>query len=282
MAAPVAFFLFIATALFLVHTHAHLNGLELDELSRVLQTAPPGFSYTGNDGPNKWGSLSPIYEPCAKGKWQSPINIEKGKVVLNKNLKPLMRNYYLTNATLFDKGYNVGVQFGKAGVLIVDGKNYSLLQMHWHIPSEHKIDGVTYDAELHLVHKAIDGSASVVSILYKLGHADPIIAKIQRKLSELTKEVRERNAAVGEVELGTFKTQRLRKKTHKYYRYGGSLTTPPCSENVIWHILAKVRSISKEQIEALDAPLLSTCKRNFRPVQPLNGRQVELFDDRLP
>ncbi|KAF7147797.1 hypothetical protein RHSIM_Rhsim03G0074700 [Rhododendron simsii] len=312
MASGVASFL-LATALFLVHSHANLAGLAPEG-----QTAP-GFSYSGNNGPDKWGSLSPIYAPCSKGKWQSPIDIDKDKVVLNKTLKPLVSNYYPTNATLVDRGYNVGVLFGNAGVLIVDGKNYTLLQMHWHIPSEHKINGVSYAlslslslslslvflgetqnrilskdyqypeirrrdmaryaAELHLVHKASDGGFSVVAVLYKLGHPDPIVAKVQRKLSELEEEVRARHEVVAQVAVGTFETQKLKRHPHKYYRYGGSLTTPPCSESVIWHVLAKVRSISREQVEALDAPLESTCKRNCRPVQPLNGRRVELFDE---
>ncbi|XP_058204918.1 alpha carbonic anhydrase 1, chloroplastic [Rhododendron vialii] len=273
MASGVASF-FLATAWFLVHSHANLAGLAPEG----LETAP-GFSYSGNNGPDKWGSLSPIYAPCSNGKWQSPIDIEKDKVVLNKTLKPLVSNYYPTNATLVDHGYNVGVLFGNAGVLIVDGKNYTLLQMHWHIPSEHKINGVSYAAELHLVHKASDGGFSVVAVLYKLGHPDPIVAKVQRKLSELEKEVRARHKVVAQVAVGTFETQKLKRHPHKYYRYGGSLTTPPCSESVIWHVLAKVRSISREQVEALDAPLESTCKRNCRPVQPLNGRRVELFDE---
>ncbi|KAG5556558.1 hypothetical protein RHGRI_006978 [Rhododendron griersonianum] len=247
MASGVASF-FLATALFLAHSHANSAGLAPEGLEAV-----PGFSYSGNNGPDKWGSLSPIYAPCSKGKWQSPINIDKDKVVL----------------------------FGNAGVLLVDGKNYTLLQMHWHIPSEHKINGVTYAAELHLVHKASDGGFSVVAVLYKLGHPDPIVAKVQRKLSELEKEVRSRHEVVAQVAVGTFETQKLKRHPHKYYRYGGSLTTPPCSESVIWHVLAKVRSISREQVEALDAPLESTCKRNCRPVQPLNGRRVELFDDQL-
>ncbi|KAE9465576.1 hypothetical protein C3L33_02504, partial [Rhododendron williamsianum] len=232
MASGVASF-FLATALFLAHSHANLAGLAPEGLEAV-----PGFSYSGNNGPDKWGSLSPIYAPCSKGKWQSPIDIDKDKVVLNKTLKPLVSNYYPTNATLVDP-------------------------------------------ELHLVHKASDGGFSVVAVLYKLGHPDPIVAKVQRKLSELEKEVRSRHEVVAQVAVGTFETQKLKRHPHKYYRYGGSLTTPPCSESVIWHVLAKVRSISREQVEALDAPLESTCKRNCRPVQPLNGRRVELFDDQL-
>ncbi|KAI8015962.1 hypothetical protein LOK49_LG05G00979 [Camellia lanceoleosa] len=78
--------------------------------------------------------------------------------------------------------------------------------------------------------------------------------------------------------LGPMTPGNWRLNTRKYYRYVGS-SLPPVTENVTWHIFGKERSISKEQIEALKAPVKATCKKNSRPVQPLNGRQVELFDE---
>ncbi|PSS15923.1 Alpha carbonic anhydrase [Actinidia chinensis var. chinensis] len=270
MAAPLSFFIIPIALLLDLHTYASSAGLV--GLDTVLN-----FSYSGNTGPGRWGSLSPVYAPCAYGKWQSPIDIETDKVVVNKTLKPLKRHYYPSNTTLIDHGYNVGMQFENGGEFIVDGKKYTLLQMHWHVPSEHKIDGVLFASELHLVHKASDGSYTVIAVLYKIGDADPTVAKIQRKLGYLAKEVSARHEVVAQVDLGTFHIEKMRRKTHKYYKYGGSLTTPPCSENVIWHIFTKVRSMSKEQVEALRAPLQSTCKSNHRPVQPMHGRHVQLF-----
>ncbi|CAK9179167.1 unnamed protein product [Ilex paraguariensis] len=269
MAARVAFFI-VPMALLLMNIHA-------------TTTNRPGeafqFSYSGATGPNKWGNLNPKFTECSHGKLQSPIDIVKKKAVLNKKLKPLTRRYYPANVTLVDNGFNVQVRYGEnAGVLIVDGNNYTLKQMHWHSPSEHCINGVQHDAELHLVHMADDGNFSVVAILYRLGHADPIVAQIQKKLDELEKEVRA-GKEEAHIALGTVNTKKLRRRTRKYYRYVGSLTTPPCSQNVIWHILGKVRSISKEQVKALKAPLKSTCKNNSRPVQALNGRQIELYDE---
>ncbi|GMP49921.1 hypothetical protein CsSME_00016735 [Camellia sinensis var. sinensis] len=201
MAARFAFFV-VASALLLLHCFANSTDLDLEELGTA-----PVFSYSGNTGPDKWGSLSPLYATCSNGKAQSPIDIVKNKVVRNKNLKPLRREYYPANATLVNHGYNVG---------------------------------------------------------------------IQSKLAELAKEVFTNQ---DQIAVGTYDTWKLRRNTRKYYRYVGSLTTPPCTENVIWHIFGKERSISKEQIEALKAPVKATCKKNSRPVQPLNGRQIELFDE---
>ncbi|PSS23583.1 Alpha carbonic anhydrase [Actinidia chinensis var. chinensis] len=266
MAARIPFFS-VAIALLLLHTNA------------ANEESPyPKFGYVGDIGPEKWGSLHPEFATCSGGKLQSPIDIVTDKAVLNKQWKPLKRDYHPVNATLVNAGKNIEMQFGNAGVLSLDDKNYTLVQMHWHTPSEHTLDGVVSDAELHLVHKASDGSLTVIAILYKIGDADPLLAKVQKQLVELAKEQCESDEEA-QIPVGSFPVSKLRRNTRKYYRYIGSLTTPPCTENVIFNIFTKVRSMSKQQVEALKAPLSSTYKSNARPVQPLNGRQVELFDE---
>ncbi|KAG5530566.1 hypothetical protein RHGRI_025502 [Rhododendron griersonianum] len=201
------------------------------------------FSYSDETGPALWGGLSGNYATCKTGKSQSPIDIVTDKAVLNKKLKPLKREYTPTNATLINHGYSLEMKFTNAGPLILDGKNYTLFQMHWHAPSEHTINGV---------------SLAVIAILYKTGGADPILAKVQSKLAELAKE-KCGDDEESQIAVGTFDAWKLRRNTRKYYRYA--------------------RSISKAQVEALKAPLHSTAKSNNRPVQPLNGRTVELFDE---
>ncbi|GMP49916.1 hypothetical protein CsSME_00016732 [Camellia sinensis var. sinensis] len=235
MASLLTFLAIIATAFFFVDTFAIPTARQLEELETSA-----AFSYSGDTGPDKWGSLSPDYAACSNGKSQSPINIVENKAVPNKTLKPLRRQYYPVNATLVNNGYNVEMEFGNAGagVLIGNGKNYTLQQMHWHTHSEHTIDNASFDAELHLVHKASDANISVIAILYELGNgnkSDPIISKIQSQLAKLASNETE-------IDIGTFDTSQLWKKTNKYYRYVGSLTTPPCTENVIWHVLGEVSS----------------------------------------
>lgn len=240
----------------------------------------PLFTYSGSTGPAKWGRLSPDYYKCSSGKVQSPVNIKKDEVVRNKKLKPLTRDYRPANATLINNGFNIGIHFEEsAGVLDVDGKSYTLKQMHWHSPSEHRINGVQYPAELHLVHRSDDGNLSVVAILFKYSdHPDPLLSKVKVKVHELAKDVWAGDEEA-HIPLGTLNLKQLRKRTRKYYRYIGSLTTPPCSETVIWNILGKVRCISKEQVEAIKAPLHSPYKNNSRPCQLLNGRKIELYDE---
>ncbi|XP_022144656.1 alpha carbonic anhydrase 1, chloroplastic [Momordica charantia] len=248
------------------------------QADQVGQSA--AFTYDGSHGPQYWGELSPSFAACKNGKSQSPIDIVKDKTSFGKHLQTLIRKYTSANATLVNNGFNIGLHFGEnsGGVAVIDGKNYSLKQMHWHSPSEHRLNGEQFAAELHLLHQADDGSLSVIAILLQYGDPDLLLQKIQDKLGELAKE---RCGADEEshITIENLDTRQLRKKTRKYYRYVGSLTTPPCSENVIWSILGKVRTISKEQVEALKAPLDSAYKNNARPAQALNGRKIEIYDE---
>ncbi|KAK9290010.1 hypothetical protein L1049_008173 [Liquidambar formosana] len=237
------------------------------------------FTYSGATYPDKWGTLSPQFSACSNGKSQSPVNIVKKEAVIDHNLKPLGRHYNPANATLVNHGVNIGVTYDRnVGVMTVDGKNYTLKQMHWHSPSEHHINGVQYPAELHQVHMADDGNFSVVSVLYRYGNADPFISKLMGKLKELAKEACLEHEQA-QIPLGIMNVKHIKRNTRKYYRYVGSLTTPPCTEHIIWNVLGKVRSISKEQVAALTAPLEAACKNNSRPIQALNGRHIQLYDE---
>ncbi|CAO2839327.1 unnamed protein product [Amaranthus hypochondriacus] len=233
----------------------------------------PKFNYLE---PEKWGSLNPKYEACSKGKRQSPLNINTNEAVITESLKPLTRFYHIYNASLSTDGIDVEIKFQGRGELIIDGKTYKLKQMHWHTPSEHHFNGVQYASELHQVHVADDGSRAVVAILYKYGPPDPVLTMLKPQLEELAKKPCQGDET--QVAIPEFESMFLNRRPRKYYRYPGSLTTPPCDENVTWNIVCKVKTISKDQIEALKAPLCeANRKRNARPIQPLNGRKVEAY-----
>ncbi|XP_026428231.1 alpha carbonic anhydrase 1, chloroplastic-like [Papaver somniferum] len=215
------------------------------------------FTYSGDTGPPYWSQLSPAYAACSKGRIQSPINIETNDAVYNPNLLPQLL-------------YGEGV-----GSVLIDGKKHNLLQSHWHSPSEHTIDGIRYDVELHLVHKSDDNTTlSVISILYRLGKPDSFVSQVKDQLHKMNKKVR--IWTVKKVPIKLVRTEEL-KCTIPYYRYLGSLTAPPCTEQVIWTILGQVREISKQQVAALKAALGKSYQRNARPLQKLNGRRVEAW-----
>ncbi|GAB2300719.1 hypothetical protein Dimus_034756 [Dionaea muscipula] len=237
-----------------------------------------GLEFNYSD-PSRWGSLSPQFALCSSGKHQSPINIVPNEAAVNKSLAPLSTSYHLDNATLLNTGLSIKEQVKGASALVIDGKTYRLLQVHWHTPSEHLLNGVKYAAELHQVHQAEeDGSLAVVGILYKYGKPDRLVAKIQSHLDELADLKHCGDHGKDEIFLRHFDNKALRRRPRRYYRYFGSLTTPPCDENVIWTVMTKVKTMSKEQVASLSDSLCALNKRNARPVQPLNGRKVQLYD----
>ncbi|KAH7680674.1 Carbonic anhydrase alpha-class protein [Dioscorea alata] len=240
------------------------------------------FSYSGATGPDKWGTLSPQFRACSDGKHQSPINIVRKEAIWNSYLRPLEIDYTPTNATLVNNVFNIMIQYNQSvGTVVVNEKKYHLKQMHWHSPAEHTIDGVRHPVELHLVHFSDDGNITVIAVLYKYGDEDKLLHKIKDKVAELAKgtcSITGENAT--HIPLGVINSKYLKHGNHKYYQYVGSLTTPPCTENVIWNIACKVREMSKEQAAALRAPLDIKYKHNSRPLQPMNGRTVEFFSQK--
>nr|KYP52001.1 hypothetical protein KK1_026078 [Cajanus cajan] len=146
---------------------------------------------------------------------------------------------------------------GYAGQLNINGTYYKLLQCHWHSPSEHTLNGSKFDLELHAVHQNSKGEIAVIGIWYKIGLPDPLLSK--------------------EIDLGVINPGDIKFGSRKYYRYIGSLTTPPCTEGVIWTIVKKVRTVSREQLRALKEAVHRGYEKNARPTQELDGRQIWLY-----
>ncbi|KAK9734278.1 hypothetical protein RND81_04G128300 [Saponaria officinalis] len=245
----------------------------LEDISNIIDEKPD-FNYVQVD---EWGSLHSSFAACSNGDRQSPVDINTYEVVVNKTLQGLERDYRVKSASLATEGTQIEVFFsGVQGGLKIDGKTYKLAQFHIHTPSEHLLNGVQYAAELHQVHSAEDGSRAVVGVLFKYGPASPFISKMMPQLKELAKTPcagHKTSSAIAK-----FDTSFLRKWPRNYYRYHGSLTTPPCDENVLWSVLTEAKTISREQVEALKAPLCADNKKNARPTQPLNGRKVQKYD----
>ena len=232
------------------------------------------------DGPDNWGKLSPAYKTCGEGKEQSPIDLVTADAVPNPNLDNLTRVYAPADATLLNNGKDITMTFDHGGNTVSPGtihvrseadggaeEEYKFKMIHWHSPSEHTINGQRFPLELHLVHANEEGHLAVIGILYKIGSPDAFYDQLEEQLREL------RNAS--RVSAGVVELKSLQKRTGSYFRYVGSLTTPPCTEHVIWSILGKVRELSAEQLELLTAPLPH---KDNRPPQPLNGRSVQFYN----
>ncbi|KAH0932474.1 hypothetical protein HID58_009591 [Brassica napus] len=236
------------------------------------------FSYEGNqeNGPEKWGKLKPEWKMCGKGEMQSPIDLMNKRVKIVSHLGRLTRDYKPANATLRNRGHDMMVRFEEGpGSIKINNIEYQLHQLHWHSPSEHTINGRRFALELHMVHESINGSMAVVTVLYKIGRPDSFLSLLENKLCAIT----DHNEA--EINIGTIDPKDIKFGSRKYYRYIGSLTIPPCTQNVIWTVIKKVqyyvRTVSRNQVKLLRVAVHDYSDTNARPVQPTNMRTVKLY-----
>jgi carbonic anhydrase len=215
------------------------------------------WSYSGENGPAHWGSVSaPL---CGAGKFQSPIDIDPAEVRA-RSLPPLVFDYSPGSARVIDNGHTVEVKVATGNVLRVGTARYALIQFHFHRPSEERIGGVSFEMSAHFVHRDRAGHVAVVGVLIMKGPPNPLFERIERRLSGTAPRHPAQTDWINPLELLPARPD--------YYAYRGSLTTPPCSEGVRWFVLKTPVTLSEEQI----ASFARLYPNNARPVQPLNGR----------
>jgi len=220
----------------------------------------PHWSYSGPDGPDHWGDLDPGFAVCKTGQHESPIDIKDAKPA---DLKPIKFDYKLSPMNIVNNGHTILVNYEAGSSITVDGKQYPLVQFHFHHPSEEEINGQKSDMVLHLVHVSADGHAIAVGVLLKSGNENPLIRDIWAHIpKEVGKEVEFKKIVINAAD--------LLPADRNYYTFEGSLTTPPCSD-VKWFVMKTPIELSPAQIAAF-AKLYPD---NTRPIQPTNGREIE-------
>ena len=216
---------------------------------------PSTWSYGGDTGPAAWASLDAAYKACA-GTRQSPVALTADDDAQEVDIE---LDYEPAQGTLFDTGHLVQLNV-EGGTMTIDGKAFALKQFHFHTPAEHTLDGTIYPAEAHLVHVAEDGELAVLGIIYEEGNASTVLAPVWTDLANIP-----RAAPM------TINVADMLPSSRVAYTYTGSLTTPPCSEGVRWHVMAQPLTMSAQQLAALTA----IYDNNNRPVQPLNDRDLD-------
>ncbi len=219
------------------------------------------WGYDDETGPAHWGDMKHEFTTCKTGKQQSPINISSAH---SASLPAITFSYQATPLNMVNNGHTIQVNYAPGSHITVAGKQYELLQFHFHSPSENEIDGKPADMVAHLVHKAADGQLGVIGVLMKKGSRNPLIEKLWKHL--LTHEGEYSKAAI------KINVEDLLPADRAYYHYSGSLTTPPCSEGVNWMVLKNTVDVSVAQTGAFT----NIFHKSTRPVQPLNGRQIEV------
>lgn len=207
----------------------------------------------------QWGKLDQKYSAC-NGVNQSPINIERA---VKAELEPLKFSYDTQVQAIQNNGHTVQVDFAQGGVLHLDGDQFALKQFHLHSPSENKIKGKSYPLEIHFVHANAKGELAVVGLMYEQGIENPMLTRMWERLPKSKGE---------KVVLKTPQpVNNMLPKNREYYRFSGSLTTPPCSEGVRWIIMKEIQYASDKQIRQFSELMGHP---NNRPIQPLNGRII--------
>ncbi|WP_373071772.1 carbonic anhydrase [Sulfurimonas sp.] len=222
------------------------------------------WGYTGHEGPQHWGDLSPKFGMCKQGKSQSPINISKEVTVATEGLKEIKFNYTTRATEIINNGHTIQINVKDGSSIEIDGKTFDLKQFHFHTPSENQIESKNFPLEAHFVHADKDGTLAVVALMYEDGEDNKVLKKLW---SRMPHKAGESNRCIMPAEM--FAT--MMPKDKAYYRFNGSLTTPPCSEGVRWMVLKNYSHVSKAQTEEF---LHLFHHANNRPVQPINARKV--------
>ena len=204
--------------------------------------------------------MKPEFAKCSTGSRQSPIDIRDG---IKVSLDAVAFDYKPSAFRVLDNGHTVQVNVDPGNSIEVLRRRYELLQFHFHRPSEERIDGKQFDMVVHLVHKDLEGRLAVVAVLLERGSALPIVQSVWNNLPlEKGDEV----AAKLPLDLGA-----LLPAERSYFTYMGSLTTPPCSEGVLWMVMKNPVQVSAEQIGIFSR----LYPMNARPVQSASGRMIK-------
>lgn len=226
--------------------------------------ATPGFaadthwSYEGATGPAAWGDLDAASKVCSVGAQQSPVDIAG---TVSARLPALKINWRNRADTIVNNGHTIQLNFAPGNTLTVGKSSYALLQVHFHRPSEHLIGGKNFPMEAHFVHRNAAGGLAVVGVLMSAGRSNAAFRAVAA-----TMPAREGPAVTST----GFDPNGLLPAKRSYYRYPGSLTTPPCAEVVEWLLLTTPVAVAETDI----AKFAALYPMNARPPQKNNRRDI--------
>ena len=211
------------------------------------------WHFSNGTTPERWSTVNAAYALCDAGLNQSPIDLgtpnARGDIAFSTN-------YGSTSGTIALGKEKVQVDFPAGLGMTSGGKEFGLVQVHFHTPSEHAINGKRYPLVAHFVHATSTGELGVLGVMFEQGEANDALDAIVAGVGE------------GKGSQVTFDVNDMIPDETELYRYMGSLTTPPCSEGVNWHVSETVLTASAAQIAAMEANLGPSA----RSLQPLGTR----------
>jgi carbonic anhydrase len=221
------------------------------------------------DKPQNWAKTYPL---CG-GEKQSPVNIDRAKLTYwgNESVWEKVHHVALPNRSLTNTGHGLQVN-GHFGKLTINGTDYQMRQFNMHFPSEHKVDGKSFAGELQFSHQAVGAKGTEKLLMFSVFFIDGDDNEFLDTLGFKEKlPVPGLNVSiVGEIDPYEAFADQI---DNQFYRYEGSLTTPPCTEGVKWFVFEEPAEVSKRQVRMFKK--LFPNPRNNRPSQWLNDRMVE-------
>ncbi len=232
------------------------------QAAQVPTSVPPPWDYSGPKGPQAWGQLHPSYRLCSQGQRQSPIALDDD-ATLQGPAQAIGVQYSPSGASVLHTGRTLQVDVQGTNSIEVRGAIYRLQQIVFHHPSEERINGKTAAMSAELVHRNAEGQWAVVVVLLEPGEPSEVVDRVW---TYLPLEVGDRVQIPPE----RLEPAGLLPQDMRYYQYLGSLTTPPCTEDVLRLVLKQPLTVSPEQLR-LFAQLFPN---NARPLQPVLDRLV--------
>ena len=219
------------------------------------------WSYEGETGPHAWAKLAPEFAKCGSGQRQSPIDIREG---MKLELEPITFEYRPSSFKVVDNGHTIQASVNGWNSMRLMGRVFRLVQFHFHRPSEEMIDGKQFEMVVHLVHKDSQERLAVVAVLVEVGARQPVI---QTVLNNLPLEKGEEIAVTST----SLDISQMLPQSRRYFTYMGSLTTPPCSEDVLWVVMKQPVQATADQLDLFSRMY----PMNARPVQASMGRTIK-------
>lgn len=221
---------------------------------------PAHWGYSGEVGPEHWAEIEPDYGVCSSGRNQSPIDLSG---FIDADLPKIDFDYRPGGHQVVNNGHAIQVNYNPGSSIKVDSTTFELKQFHFHSPSENTINGKSFPMEAHFVHADAKGNLAVVALMFEEGESNKVLERIWPQVTQVLNGQKALRPEVSAAD--------LLHADRDYYRYSGSLTTPPCSEGVRWFVLKHPARATAEQLgivgKAIGHP-------NNRPVQPVGARPV--------
>jgi carbonic anhydrase len=219
----------------------------------------PHWSYEGNTGPANWAQLDQQFAACAAGSEQTPIDLT---AAVRADLGKVETAFQAMPLKVVNNGHTIQVNCAQGSRSTIDGVAHELLQFHFHHPSEHLLAGKAFDLECHFVHRNANGGLAVLGVFIQPGRENTALQPIWQAMPAKEGPERDAGIAIRPADL---------LPGGGYFRYAGSLTTPPCSEGVNWTVFKQPLEASPEQIRRF-ARLFPA---NARPVQQRHRRELK-------